>query len=98
MKLKDKIQTWWSKLTVKTVNRTFGIVIFVLVFLFTFLFGFEFKEQWKLLLEIFCPIIGAVGIAWLVIALIVYKRNKINDPNQQKIKQALDNESKKDKI
>ena len=98
MNLKDKTKTWWSKLTVKTVNGTFGIIIFVLVFLFTFLFGFEFKTQWKLLLEIFGPLVGAVGIAWLTIGLIVWKRNKTNDPNQQKIKQALDNESKKDKI
>lgn len=82
--------TWWSKLNVKNINTTFGIVVFVLVFVFTFLVtSSELKQHWVILISVFGGVLALIIIAWVVLALLVTKKKKANDPNQQKIEQAI---------
>lgn len=93
-------KTWWQKLTVKNIGTTCGIIIFVLVFLFTFLFTTEFKDEWRILLAVFGSLVGAVGIGWLVLVLLVKKKQKLADPNQRKIEEAIkkvDDQNNQDK-
>ncbi|XQP55942.1 MAG: hypothetical protein ACOQNY_00905 [Mycoplasmoidaceae bacterium] len=82
--------TWWSKLNVKNISKTFGVVVFVLVFVFTFLVtSSELKQHWVILLSVFGGVLALVIIAWVGLVLIVKKKKRDNDPNQQKIEQAI---------
>ncbi len=82
-KLKDK-------LTVKNINKTFPIIIFVLVFIFTFLAtSNELRQHWVILLSVFGGAVLLVGLTWLIMGLVIWKKAKNNDENQKKIKQAL---------
>ncbi|MBQ0045710.1 MAG: hypothetical protein KBS35_02370 [Mycoplasma sp.] len=86
MENKNKVK---PKLTVKNINKTFGVIIFVLVFLFTFLFTSELKQHWVILLSVFGGAIALAGIVWLVMALVVRHLTIKNDENKQKINKAL---------
>lgn len=79
------------KLSYKNINRTFGIVVFVLVFLFTFFFSF-YKGDLELIIigSVFGGTIALTLIAWLVTILVFRHKLEANDPNKQKVKQALD--------
>lgn len=82
--------TWWSKLNVKNISKTFGVVVFVLVFVFTFLVtSSELKQHWVILLSVFGGVLALVIIAWVGLVLLVKKKKRDNDPNQQKIEQAI---------
>lgn len=94
MENKNKIK---PKLTVKNINKTFGVIIFVLVFIFTFLFTSELKEHWVILVSVFGGVVAATGIVWLVMALVVRHKTYMSDENKQKINQALKN-LKKDAV
>lgn len=80
-----------DKLTVKNINTTFGLIVFVLVFLFTFfLTANEFANHKLIILAVFGSIILATIAVWVALALIIHKRIKSKDINKQKIDKALD--------
>lgn len=84
-----------EKLTVKNINKVFGIIAFVLVFLFTFLFtatdpSLSSAKGKMITLIVFGSVLGFVILCWvgLIIFSVQYKKSK--DTNQQNIKKALD--------
>lgn len=79
------------KLTVKKINKAFGLAIFVLVFIFTFLWTLEptIHAHPGILWSVAAGVVGLTGIAWLVTALVVKSKIDKADENKQKIKQAL---------
>lgn len=85
-------------ITIKKLNRAFGIAAFVLVFVFTFALIDETVKShmavWGIALG--CSI-AALGIAWLITILVFKNKQDKNDPNKQKIKQALDSIEKEQK-
>ena len=88
MENKNKVK---SKLTVKNISKTFGVIIFILVFLFTFLVtSNDLKQHWIILLSVFGSAVLAAIITWVIMILVVKHKADKNDPNKQKIKQALE--------